>query len=67
MSRYVRRHLAALVRTGAALRTGSGRGTVYLARPQSERAAHQPSERQDEGSRSNSSLQQAKVPLTPRM
>jgi hypothetical protein len=47
----VRRHLAALVGTGAALRTGSGKGTVYLARPQSERAAHQPSERQDEGSR----------------
>ena len=47
----IRRHLAVLVRLGAAERTGSGNRTVYLPRRGDERSAQGPSERQDEASR----------------
>ena len=47
----IRRHLAALVRIGAAERTGSGNRTVYLPRRGDERSAQGLSERQDEASR----------------
>jgi hypothetical protein len=47
----IRRHLAALVRAGAAERAGHGPRTVYLARRGSERSAQGPSERHDERTR----------------
>jgi hypothetical protein len=47
----IRRHLAALVRAGAAERAGHGNRTVYLARRGGDRFAQGPSERHDERNR----------------
>jgi DNA-binding transcriptional ArsR family regulator len=46
----IRRHLGALVRVGAAERSGSGNRTVYLVRRGDEPSARGPSERQDQAS-----------------